>query len=393
MHKGNPLFRKRKFVPAVAQRRMHLTIRKFLFLRPLLVMSICCDLVGASASAFQHSHVGLITSRVDIVSPADSSTVGMTSKNPQFTSDTDTLEKKLLFSRISSSEAAELIESSSRDGTACGNNGLLVITTDASGGSGRFHGLCAILRQIGAAQSDVETTIKQSRKDIVSIISRRTRTVQQCTGRRKSKRRRSNRARRIGKGMGSVLDIPAELSAAVLGIRAALDYVSKHQRPQILLLLDCERSLNYLCDGLYDGGDALGRALEALTDDTSNGAISVAAVASVSKSRYDGFFDHAVADYIAGLARGRPNSSTSDSSAEEKRCPALNECDLQWLASSDVKTDYASTDPNSRTSNTVSSAAVMTVGEKLTAISQSREEGKLRIDRLLERIEKELGDI
>ena len=261
--------------------------------------------------------------------------------------------------RISSRDAAQLIEKQ----YDLGEPGLLIITTDASGGSGRFHGLCAILRNINASQAT----------DSVSIATRRTRAVQQCTGKRKSRTRRTSRFRRIGSGR--VLGVPPEISAVSLGLRAALKEISPDDRSSILLLVDCERTITYVCDGLYEDGDPLHRALRALADETNCGTIHVASVASVSKLRFDGFFDHAAADYLAGIARGRPNPDTFvliDEKCCEIKCKQLLENDLEWLGSSEDE--------------------IGTLNLSSGSLARDREEGRARIDRLTKRISEEFGD-
>eukprot|EP00563_Minutocellus_polymorphus_P018681 CAMPEP_0197724802 /NCGR_PEP_ID=MMETSP1434-20131217/6575_1 /TAXON_ID=265543 /ORGANISM="Minutocellus polymorphus, Strain CCMP3303" /LENGTH=347 /DNA_ID=CAMNT_0043310199 /DNA_START=1 /DNA_END=1041 /DNA_ORIENTATION=+ len=225
-------------------------------------------------------------------------------------------EKTTLCSRISSVGAAALIKSRYE----CKTRDLLVITSDASGGSGRFHGLCAVLRHIHNSQ------------DSLSIATRRTRVVHQCTGKRKSRTRRASRARKIG--AGRVLGMPAELSAVSLGLRAALEEISAEDGCNILLLIDCERTIAYLCDGLYEEGDPINRALQSLLGETESNFIRVASVASVSKLRFDGFFDHALADYIAGLVRGRPNPDADVLIHEDMKqleCKRLHDTDLEWL--------------------------------------------------------------
>ena len=112
--------------------------------------------------------------------------------------------------RISSRDASALIEKQ----YSSKQSNFLLITSDASGGSGRFHGLCAILRLLNGHDDSY---------DSVSIAARRTRAVQQCTGKRKSRTRRSSRDRKIG--AGRVLGLPSEISAVSLGLRTALDVI------------------------------------------------------------------------------------------------------------------------------------------------------------------------
>ena len=270
------------------------------------------------------------------------------------------LDERALCRRMASKNAAKMIKNKYE----LGDPGLLVITTDASGGSGRFHGLCAILRQIN--KNDNQTT------DSVSIATRRTRAAQQCTGKRKSRTRRTSRARRIGSGR--VLGVPAEISAVSLGLRAALSDISPNDRSSILLLVDCERTITYMCDGLYEDGDLVYRALQTLAGDTNSGAISIASVASVSKLRFDGFFDHAAADYLAGIARGRTNADT-DRLIDENycgiECKPLNEKDLEWLGSSEDD--------------------IGTLNLSSGSLALDREEGRARIHRLINRISEAFG--
>ena len=269
------------------------------------------------------------------------------------------VDERALCHRMPSKNAAEMIIKQYERGEP----GLLVITTDASGGSGRFNGLCAILRHIN--NDDSQAT------DSVSIATRRTRGVQQCTGKRKSRTKRTSRARRIGSGR--VLGVPAEISAVSLGLRAALSEISPDDRSNILLLVDCERAITYMCDGLYEDGDPVYRALQSLAGDTNSGAISIASVASVSKLRFDGFFDHAAADYLAGIARGKTNPDTDRLIDEDYcgiKCKPLNEKDLEWLGLSEDETENMD----------ISSGS----------LARDREEGRARIHRLTQRISEEL---
>ena len=262
--------------------------------------------------------------------------------------------------RISSRDAEALIRKQYEFRTC----NLLVITTDASGGSGRFHGLCSVLRCINGHQAQAA--------DSVSIATRRTRAVQQCTGKRKSRTRRTTRARRIGSGR--VLGVPAEISAVSLGLRAALNEIPLTDRSNILLLVDCERTIAYLCDGLYEQGDPIYLNLRGLAKDTASGAISVASVASVSKLRFDGFFDHAAADYLAGIARGRPNQNSDyliDERLHRMISNRLQAGDLEWLSCSEDDIKHLNTSSGSR--------------------ARDREEGQARIDRLAKRISGEYG--
>ena len=254
--------------------------------------------------------------------------------------------------RVSSREAAGLI----RKQYSYRHANLLLITSDASGGSGRFHGLCAVLRLLNG---------RDDSQDAVSIAARRTRAVQQCTGKRKSRSRRASRDRKIGSGR--VLGFPPEIAAVSLGLRTALNEISEEHRSDILLLVDCERTIAYLCDGLYEDNDPISRALQSLSDATKSNCIFVASVSSVSKLRFDGFFDHASADHIAGLVRGRPNTDASNIYYGEKpiKCMRLRSTDLEWLGSSE---DEMEKDNSSG------------------SLARDREEGRLRIDRLTERI-------
>ena len=256
--------------------------------------------------------------------------------------------------RISSRDAEGLIRTqySSRHGN------LLLITSDASGGSGRFHGLCAVLRLLNGHDDS---------QDAVSIAARRTRAVQQCTGKRKSRSRRASRDRKIGSGR--VLGFPPEIAAVSLGLRTALNEISAEHRSDILLLVDCERTITYLCDGLYEDNDPISRALQDLSDATKSNYIFVASVSSVSKLRFDGFFDHASADYIAGLVRGRRNTDASNLLYDGEnpiKCMRLRNTDLEWLGSSEDEIEKENLSSGS--------------------LARDREEGRLRIDRLTERI-------
>ena len=276
------------------------------------------------------------------------------------------VDGKALCHRVSSKSAARLIQTEYERGQP----GLLVITTDASGGSGRFHGLCAILRQINNGLDQTTDSVNNGlgqTTDSVSIATRRTRAVQQCTGKRKSRTRRASRARRIGSGR--VLGVPAEISAVSLGLRAALNEISPDDRSNILLLVDCERAISYLCDGLYEDGDMIFRTLQSLANHTKSGVLSVASVASVSKLRFDGFFDHAAADYMAGIARGRSNQDSDsliDGEYHRLQCPKLQEDDLNWLGASEDK--------------------IGTLNISSGSLARDREEGRARIDRLAKRI-------
>ena len=303
----------------------------------------------------------------NIILPSKKETSIVSEAPPLLSSDSSTdssknakLDERALCRRMASKNAAKMIKNKYE----LGDPGLLVITTDASGGSGRFHGLCAILRQIN--KNDNQTT------DSVSIATRRTRAVQQCTGKRKSRTRRTSRARRIGSGR--VLGVPAEISAVSLGLRAALSDISPNDRSSILLLVDCERTITYMCDGLYEDGDLVYRALQTLAGDTNSGAISIASVASVSKLRFDGFFDHAAADYLAGIARGRTNPDT-DRLIDENycgiECKPLNEKDLEWLGSSEDD--------------------IGTLNLSSGSLARDREEGRARIHRLIIRISEAFG--
>jgi len=167
--------------------------------------------------------------------------------------------------------------------------------------------------------------------------------------------------------------VPAELSAVSLGLRAALDEISAEDRSNILLLIDCERTIAYLCGGLYEEGDPLSRALQSLSGETESNFISVASVASVSKLRFDGFFDHASADYIAGLVRGRSNPDADvliDEDIKQLECKRLQDTDLEWLCASEDEIDK----------DHLSSGS----------LARDREEGRARIDRLTGRISSDL---
>jgi len=138
--------------------------------------------------------------------------------------------------------------------------------------------------------------------------------------------------------------------------------------------VDCERTITYLCDGLYDDGDTIYYALEGLADDASSGAINVASVASVSKLRFDGFFDHAAADYIAGITRRTPNQDTDKLVSDclgGIQCKPLLQSDLQWLGES--------------------GGAMGDLHLSSGSLARDREEGQARIQRLAERISSEFG--
>jgi hypothetical protein len=93
----------------------------------------------------------------------------------------------------------------------------------------------------------------------------------------------------------------------------------------------------------------------------------------VSKLRFDGFFDHALADYIAGLARGRPNADASNltfGGVNPLKCAHLRNTDLEWLGSSEDGIEKEN----------ISSGS----------LARDREEGRLRIDRLTVRISHDL---
>ena len=171
-----------------------------------------------------------------------------------------------------------------------------------------------------------------------------------------------------------MLGVPAEISAVSLGLRAALSEISTVDRSSILLLVDCERTITYMCDGLYEDGDPVYRALQSLAGDTNSGAISIASVASVSKLRFDGFFDHAAADYLASIARGRPNQN-ADGLIDEKycgiECKPLNEKDLEWLGSTEDEME--------------------TMNISSGSLARDREEGRARIHRLTQRIVEAFG--
>ena len=94
--------------------------------------------------------------------------------------------------RIASAEAAGLI----REGAVS-----VVVTSDASGGSGRFHGLCAVLRRLGRAgggdgNGNGSGGNGGGRPDLVTVVARRTRSANRGTGGRKA------RAARRGGGRG-----------------------------------------------------------------------------------------------------------------------------------------------------------------------------------------------
>jgi len=256
--------------------------------------------------------------------------------------------------RISSGDAAGLI----RKQYSYRHANLLLITSDASGGSGRFHGLCAVLRLLNGHDDS---------QDAVSIAARRTRAVRQCTGKRKSRSRRASRDRKIGSGR--VLGFPPEIAAVSLGLRTALNEISAEHRSDILLLVDCERTIAYLCDGLYEDNDPISRALQSLSGATKSNCIFVASVSSVSKLRFDGFFDHASADYIAGLVRGRRNTDASTLFYDGEnpiKCMRLRDTDLEWLGLSEDEIEKENLSSGS--------------------LARDREEGRVRIDRLTERI-------
>ena len=86
---------------------------------------------------------------VILPSKRETSVVSEASPLPSSDSSTDSSKNVLgdgraFCHRMPSKNAAEMIQKQYERREP----GLLVITTDASGGSGRFHGLCAILRQV-----------------------------------------------------------------------------------------------------------------------------------------------------------------------------------------------------------------------------------------------------
>lgn len=313
--------------------------------------------------------------------------------------------------RIASAEAAGLI----REGAVS-----VVVTSDASGGSGRFHGLCAVLRRLGRAgggdgNGNGSGGNGGGRPDLVTVVARRTRSANRGTGGRKARAARRGGGRGGGHGGGGV---PPELAAACLGIRAAAAEAAAGRRSgaatSVLVLTDCERSLARLSEaglGSDEGGGggrrrreeaaeaaAVARSLRELFGGSGDGArapaVYLAKVASVSRrSQFDGFFDHATADAVSGWVRGVPNAgSRSGRGGEGGGVPLLPSArpvrplgrdDLGWLETSDLAEGGGG-------GGTAAAAAARPAPTTLGP-SQDRGAGMLRIGRLARRMEEELG--
>ncbi|KAL9191195.1 hypothetical protein ACHAXT_000901 [Thalassiosira profunda] len=255
-------------------------------------------------------------------------------------------------SRCSSYEAASIIRNCTAD------DGLLVITCDASGrGGGTKHdGIASILRMRHAAKECSDGDV-----DLIDVAARRT--VPSRTS--------------------------SEVAAIALGMKRALSTVPSSQRRQVLILTDSEYSLDFYfgnenafgadsgttqipragnkrkrrkgtaasmkgrgqsTKGSESREEAHRRSLMALMGETPDGILyskvrSSSRGVGVNTADEDaafswdgvGFIDHDAADHLSSVARTVANSYDDDSGEVSFRAvKPLSEEDLLWLTNSDT---------------------------------------------------------
>ena len=317
--------------------------------------------------------------------------------------------------RISSSEAASLIIDAycTKRSQKSGHSGLLLITSDASRGANRLSGLTSILREIrhlgDEEDSGCKPTLpqkKSKRHESQSSNGDSHRGVDQITV--ATRRIHTKNARDVSK---------SEIAAVALGIRTAINHVSTQNRQRILFLTDSTSVLDYFCndDGNKNTGemnyisstlmnDPHFKAMQILIQDTkentgdptcsdySDTLISMAKVKS-NKIETDGFFDHDAADIMSSWVKCFSNKEMEKmyiNSAAEKKfpnidiahsskvnnptgrsfiVPSLRKEDLEYLATSEIKTEPRVKKPQ---------------------VVTKRERGE-RLERCKERIRKDLG--
>ena len=194
---------------------------------------------------------------------------------------------------ISSKNAADLIESASKEGSK-----LLIITADASAGK-RTSGSAAILRLCTEGPTDTVKAVVQHHRWAESS--------------------------------------PAEIAAVALGCTWAVDNIDVLEGCRVLLLSDSSSTLDFYCqsssknpfDTLLYAEDYFSAVKELSDAGVSN--ICMAHVKSNHKVNI-GFFDHSAADRLASVARRRP-SAAANFEHTWVDAPPLQAEDLTWLRS------------------------------------------------------------
>lgn len=240
--------------------------------------------------------------------------------------------------RYSSRDAAAMIaECSAKDG-------LLVITTDASGrgGGSKHDGLAAVLRIRHGASNIPQTnttTCQGGKVDLLDTITRR----------RTPSRKDSN-----------------EVAAISLGMKRAMQIVPRSWRRKVLIISDSEAALRFYCGdsrSSRDGGESHRRVLARLIIESPDGVFfskirsssrSIGIVSSDADSDGDdkgwdgiGFVDHDAADYLSSATRSKPNAKMDfnlEESIELDELPfaevyELRPEDIKWLKNSDDVVD------------------------------------------------------
>eukprot|EP00957_Ditylum_brightwellii_P058366 4425815-Ditylum_brightwellii.AAC.1 len=129
---------------------------------------------------------------------------------------------------------------------------LLVITSDASGGTKGKCGIASMLRYITYPDDD-------HNHDVCTVVTRRTslattnvnpsKKKRGGTPKKGSKQKGSNSKRRSGGG-GTRHIAASEIASIALGIRAALLQLQQQQQQislNVLLLTDCEAAISFYC--------------------------------------------------------------------------------------------------------------------------------------------------
>lgn len=240
--------------------------------------------------------------------------------------------------RYSSRDAASIIKNCSAE------DGLLVITTDASGRGGRskHDGLAAVLRirhGVSKMTNTSEIIRIDGKVDLIDTVSRR----------RAPSRKDSN-----------------EVAAISLGMKRAIQAIPLLWRKKVIVLSDSELSLRFYCGDKHasrDGAETHRRILHRLIMESPDGVFftkirsssrgigMVVSRADGDNNTWDGtgFIDHDAADYLSSSTRSKPNVKV-DFNSEESFCLeslpfqavcSLRPADLEWLENSDDTVETA----------------------------------------------------